>query len=147
MHHTRPRAARGPAVFRSRSLLTLAATTGPGQAKMAGMARQVVFPLWVGPTITTDCAGSAARAVGRNTPGTVPSTSLPGGGWHGRTRSTRSSRRRAQRHREWRRVGARWTIPASRYEKPASSAPPSATGRTVATRPVTADAPSSPRPC
>ena len=54
MHHTRPRQARSFLVWLRRSLFTLAASTGPRHPRMAGTARLVVLPLWVGPTTTTD---------------------------------------------------------------------------------------------
>ena len=65
MHHTRPRRARAPSVWRSRSLFTLAARAGPRHPRMAGTARLVVLPLWVGPTTTRDWARSAAMSAGR----------------------------------------------------------------------------------
>ena len=64
MHQMRPRSLRWRRVERKRSLLTLAATTGPSQDRIAGMASAVVFPLCVGPTTTTDWAGSAATRAG-----------------------------------------------------------------------------------
>ena len=96
MHHTRPRRAHGPSVPRRRSLLTLAATTGPRQPRMAGTARLVVFPLWVGPTTTSDWAVSAAIPESRAAPGTAPRSRRPGGGPSARTSNGRRSRRRAQ---------------------------------------------------
>ena len=48
MHQMRPRSFRRVRVSRRRSLLTLAATTGPSQPRIAGTASAVVFPLWVG---------------------------------------------------------------------------------------------------
>ena len=54
MRQTRPRRARTAWVSRSRSVFTLAARTGPGQLRMAGTASDVVLPLWVGPTTTSD---------------------------------------------------------------------------------------------
>ena len=46
--------------------MTLAATTGPCQARMAGTAKHVVLPLWVGPTTTSDWAVSAATMASRD---------------------------------------------------------------------------------
>ena len=136
MHHTRPRRAHDPSVSRSRSLLTLAATTGPRQPRMAGTARLVVFPLWVGPITTSDCAVSAAIPERRAAPGTAPRSRRPGGGPSGPTSNGRRSRRRAQRapRREARRHPGR-APPAC--EIPASSAPPRASGTTWAARPAT----------
>ena len=74
-------AAPAPSVSRSRSLFTLAATTGPRHPRMAGTARLVVLPLWVGPTTTSDCAGSAAMAAGRTvTRDHAEEQTAPGGG-------------------------------------------------------------------
>ncbi len=129
MHHTVPRAERVPKVWCNRSLLTLAATTGPGQSTMAGTARQVVFPLCVGPTTTTECAGSAATVARPNTPGNVPSTSRPG------TRSPRNSSRRNSHRRAQCSPRRPWdrppldTKPAPRADTAAHSTPPRASGR------------------
>ncbi len=49
MHHTWPSRALVPSVWRRRSLLTLAASTGPRQPRIAGTAKLVVLPLCVGP--------------------------------------------------------------------------------------------------
>src|SRR6185437_4158528 len=62
-HQTVPHRRRQAMVSRTRSVLTLAATTGPSQPRMAGTARAVVLPLWVGPTTATDCARSAATTI------------------------------------------------------------------------------------
>ena len=78
MHQTRPRSLRRSRVARRRSLFTLAATTGPSQARIAGTASAVVFPLWVGPTTTTDWARSATTRAGRTRPWTVPRARRPG---------------------------------------------------------------------
>ena len=134
MHHTRPRRARAPSVWRRRSLLTLAATTGPRQPRMAGTARLVVFPLWVGPTTTRDWARSAATPAGRTTPGTTPRRSRPVGGASALTRSGRRFRRVAQRapRGAGRRPGLVPGRAPSRYDMPASSAPARATGKAAA---------------
>ena len=79
IHHTRPRRLHVPSVWCNKSLLTLAATTGPRQPRMAGTASRVVLPLCVGPTTTSDWAGSAATTPARTRPGDTPSTSRPGG--------------------------------------------------------------------
>ena len=140
MHHTRPRRARAPSVRRRRSLLTLAATTGPRQPRMAGTARLVVFPLCVGPTTTRDWARSAATPAGRTTPGTTPRRSRPEGGASALTRSGRRSRRFAQ----WaprgarRRPGLVHCGAPPRYDAPASSAPARATGNAAAATSTTA---------
>ena len=54
-HTTSPQCWRQAMVSRTRSVFTLVATTGPSQPRMAGMAKPVVFRLWVGPKTTTDC--------------------------------------------------------------------------------------------
>ncbi len=77
--------------------MTLAASTGPRQPRMAGTARLVVFPLWVGPTTTRDCAVSAASPESRATPGRTPSRRRPRGTTSGATSNGRRSRRLAQR--------------------------------------------------
>ncbi len=131
MHHTRPRRARTPSVWRSRSLFTLAASTGPHHPRMAGTARLVVLPLWVGPTTTSDWARSAAMPGGRTRPGTTPRSSRPPGGVPALTSNGCRSRRLAQR--APRRVTLRrgpGRAP-SRYDRPARSAPPSAIGSTA----------------
>ena len=45
--------------------MTLAASTGPGQPRIAGTARPVVLPLWVGPTTTTRLGRFGRQAGGR----------------------------------------------------------------------------------
>ncbi len=97
MHHTWPWRARVPNVLRRRSLFTLAASTGPRQPRIAGTARLVVFPLWVGPITTRDCAVSAASPVSRATPGNTPRRRRPGGSALGRHPQRPRSRRLAQR--------------------------------------------------
>ena len=97
MHHTWPRRALVPNVWRRRSLLTLAASTGPRHPRIAGTAKLVVLPLCVGPTTTSDWAGSAARPVSRARPGCTPRSRRPGGAPSAATRSGRRSRHRAQR--------------------------------------------------
>lgn len=77
MHQTRPRSLRCFLVAKRRSPFTLAATTGPSHARMAGIANAVVFPLCVGPTTTTDWVRSAANRAGCNRPGTVPRARRP----------------------------------------------------------------------
>ena len=138
MHHTWPSRARVPSVWRRRSLLTLAASTGPRQPKMAGTAKLVVFPLCVGPITTRDWAGSAARPVRRATPGTTPRSSRPAGGFSGATRSGRRSPRRAQRAPRWPRRRPRPALPPALpppwYDMAASNAPPTARGRTTSGR-------------
>ena len=54
--------------------MTDVATTGPCHSRIAGMAKPVVLPVWVGPTTITDCRGSAATS----RPSTRPSVSRPG---------------------------------------------------------------------
>ena len=54
MHHALPRRRHGPSVSRTRSLLTLAASTGPRHSRRAGTARLVVLQLWVGPTTKSE---------------------------------------------------------------------------------------------
>ena len=44
----------------ARSPLTEVATTGPSHSKMAGTARPVVLPDWVGPSTRTECRASVA---------------------------------------------------------------------------------------
>ena len=150
MHHTRPPRARTPSVSRRRSLFTLAATTGPRQPRMAGTARLVVLPLWVGPTTTSDCAGSAATPEGR-APGSSPSRSRPAGGGCAPTSNARRSRRAAQRapRRAPRRGPPRPdpNRPPPGYAMPASRAPPRATGTTAEATPLMPPSPPWPRRC
>ena len=80
MHHTRPNRARVALVWRSRSPFTLAATTGPRHPRMAGTARLVVLPLWVGPTTTTDWAVSAAMPAQARRTGEGAEEEAPGRG-------------------------------------------------------------------
>ena len=135
MHHTCPWRARVPNVLRRRSLLTLAASTGPRHPRIAGTARLVVFPLWVGPITTRDCAVSAARPVSRATPGNTPRRRRPAGAPSAATRSGRKSRRLAQRApRMPSRGRALSPLVAPCHERPAKSAPPSASGRTTSGR-------------
>ena len=75
-HTTSPQCWRQAMVSRTRSVFTLAATTGPSHPRMDGMANPVVFRLWVGPKTTTDCEGSAANVVRPDR----PSTRRPGAG-------------------------------------------------------------------
>jgi len=137
MHQMRPRSLRCFWVARKRSLFTLAATTGPSQARIAGTARAVVFPLWVGPTTTTDWARSAATTVGCKKPCTVPKARRPGWGasWS-RSTARRSCRvaHRAPRARDFR-------CPGDVMERPdetaANKAPPRQSGRTAVESPDT----------
>jgi hypothetical protein len=45
---------------------------------MAGTAKALVFPLWVGPTTTNDCAGSATTRAGDRAPAVEPKARRPG---------------------------------------------------------------------
>ena len=141
IHQTWPRRWRAATVSRNRSLFTLAATTGPRHPRMAGTARLVVLPLWVGPTTTSDCAGSAATPTLRVRPGRTPRRSRPTGGVRAPTSNVRRSRRRPQRAPRRAPPGPLRRCSScdpSRYEIPATSAPPSATGSTTAATPLTA---------
>ena len=126
-----PAGCTAPSVWRSRSLFTLAASTGPRHPRMAGTARLVVLPLWVGPTTTRDWARSAASPPSRTTPGDTPEERAgraearpprPAAG-AGRGRRGPARARGASAPRAGARCRAR-----SRVRDPASSAPPSATG-------------------
>ena len=116
MHHTWPRPARCCRVCRRRSLLTLAASTGPSHPNMAGTARALVFPLWVGPTTTNDCAGSATTRAGGPPPAVEPKPRRPGCGRCNGRRSGPRSRRRAHRAPRDRAVGLRSGRPLWRNE-------------------------------
>ena len=146
-HHTRPRSRRRASVSRSKSDLTLAATTGPRQSRMAGTARLVVLPLCVGPTTTSDWFGSAATVRARTVPGMTPSVSRPEAWSRVSTRSGRRSRRRA--HRAPRRRSERWRFGRrlSRDDTPATSTPARASGSAEASSPLTSPVPTWRRRC
>ena len=69
-------AARALSVSRRRSVLTEVATTGPCHSRMAGMAKPVVLPVWVGPITIADWRDSAAT----RWPSTRPRLRRPGSG-------------------------------------------------------------------
>src|SRR5437899_9308605 len=60
--HTCPLVSRHPIVSRNRSVFTLVASTGPSHSSRAGTATPVVLRVWVGPTTSTVCPGSAASS-------------------------------------------------------------------------------------
>jgi len=117
--------------------LTLAATTGPRQPRIAGTAKLVVFPLCVGPITTKDWAVSAARPVGRTTPGRTPRRRRPGGAPSAATLSGLRSRRRAQRAPRPPPRALRSILPRPVMEMAANSAPPRPSGSTTPGSPVT----------
>ena len=72
--NTSPSSERQPIVSAIKSDLTLVATTGPGHSRIAGIARPVVFPVWVGPStrrLWRDSTATSRRKA------MVPTTSRP----------------------------------------------------------------------
>ena len=147
MHHTCPSRARVPSVWRRRSLLTLAASTGPRHPRMAGTAKLVVFPLWVGPDHDQGLGrlGGQARQprhTGQDAeeePARQERPRRPPAAGAGRAAGP--SARPAP-------VAVRARPPSSRQHRPApvrrcrrSSAPPRASGRTTSGSAVTAALP------